>query len=99
MCEKGVLKGYLNAQMKSFGRLFNRSCAVKAEKLSIEHEEVDIDGSNIHGSGGSSSSSSSSSSNRRDVLELQFLLCPSIGSSHFSESFLVFRSQLGPREV
>ena len=65
--------------------------------MSIEHEEVDIDGSNIHGSGGSSSSNSSS--NRRDVLELQFLLCPSIGSSHFSESFLVFRSQLGPREV
>ena len=52
MCEQGVLKG----------RLFNRSCAVKAEKLSIEHGEVDIDGSNIHGSGGGSSSSSSSSS-------------------------------------
>ena len=44
MCEKGVLKGYLNVLMKSFGRLFNRSCAVKAEKLSIEHGEVDIDG-------------------------------------------------------
>ena len=69
MCEQGVLRGYLKTLMKSFGRLFNRSCAVKAEKLSIEHGEVDIDGSNIHGSGGSSSSSSRSSSNRRDVLE------------------------------
>ena len=59
MCEKEVFKGYSNALMKSFGRLFNRSCAVKAEKLRIVHGRVDIDGSNIHGSGGSSSSSSS----------------------------------------
>ena len=52
MCEQGVLKG----------RLFNLSCKVKAEKLSIEYGELDIDGSKIRGSGGSSSSSSSSGS-------------------------------------
>ena len=52
MCEQGVLKG----------RRFNLSCKVKSKKLSIEHGELDIDGSKIRGSGGSRSSSSSSSS-------------------------------------
>ena len=42
MCEQGVLKG----------RRFNLSCKVKSEKLSIEHGELDIDGSKIRGSGG-----------------------------------------------
>ena len=55
MCEQGVLKG----------RLFNLSCEVKAEKLSVAHGELSIahaDGSKIRGSGGSRSRSSSSSS-------------------------------------
>ena len=49
MCEQGVLKG----------KLFNLSFEIKAEKLSIAHGELDIDGSKIRGSGGSRSRSSS----------------------------------------